>query len=209
MKKENKQLTVTHLMNGMGTVISFDEKTGYVEVEFKTGRITLKIPESFIAGYIIFNDPMMQMRIEEIVDDYQTKLLELEETVAVDAENSNDETVSLPTDFEENNESIDNDNNFELHNNIRTSRWEFDIPADWPVDSKFSICGYSVAQNSGLTTYQRQGILSDMIKEGKTTPWEAIEYLQRNINLRHTRPNLRIACSRWRDDINYIRTHFD
>ena len=182
-------------MNGDGKVLAFDEKTGIVNVAFKTGKIALKIPESFLSGFIVFDDPMMQLHIEEIVEEYQIKLLEKEEKRLNVEKSQHYKDKSAVGDVI-------------VNVNSENSRWSFDIPAEWPTESKFRACGYSVAQNSGLTTYERQNILRDMIHEGKSSINETIKFLQRNIDLRYKNPNLKLACSKWKEDIEFVNKHF-
>ena len=69
-------------------------------------------------------------------------------------------------------------------------------------------CGYSVAQNSCLTSDGRKKILCMIIDNGILRSSEVISYLDWFIKTRDGQANLRNAVEKWKSDLNYVREKY-
>ena len=69
-------------------------------------------------------------------------------------------------------------------------------------------CGYSVAQNSCLTSDGRKKILCMIIDNGILRSSEVISYLDWFIKTREGQANLRNAVEKWKSDLNYVREKY-
>ena len=71
------------------------------------------------------------------------------------------------------------------------------------ADSSFlSQNGYFVGQKS--TLYQRRTALMRILDNHIAAKWQIIEKLTSFINIRYTRPEMRLAISHWREDIAFV-----
>ena len=71
-------------------------------------------------------------------------------------------------------------------------------------ESVLKIHGYSVSKKDGLSSRERQAILSDIIDNGYATKREVIKYLNFFINQRKELFQYTEACDKWQEDLNYV-----
>ncbi len=71
-------------------------------------------------------------------------------------------------------------------------------------ESVLKIHGYSVSKKDGLSSKERQAILSDIIDNGYATKREVIRYLNFFINQRKGMYQYTEACNKWQEDLNYV-----
>lgn len=69
-------------------------------------------------------------------------------------------------------------------------------------------CGYSVAENSYLTSDGRKKLLCMIIDNGILRSSEVISYLDWFIRMRDGQYNLRNAIEKWQSDLNFIREKY-
>lgn len=74
-------------------------------------------------------------------------------------------------------------------------------------ESPLMMCGYNVRESDGLTSRERQLILSNMIDRRILSKPRIIEYLQFFISWREGNPNMRNACDKWREDLAFVRAY--
>lgn len=80
---------------------------------------------------------------------------------------------------------------------------EFD-PSEWDEESLLMKNGYTVSQEEGLSSTERQRILTMVIRNRIMTPSQIIDHIERMINLRDGQSKYDIACSKWREDIRFV-----
>lgn len=69
-------------------------------------------------------------------------------------------------------------------------------------DSFLSRAGYSV--NANMPRPRRQGILANLMDDGKATKWEITEKISEFIRLGKKNPNMQDAIKRWEEDIAFV-----
>lgn len=69
-------------------------------------------------------------------------------------------------------------------------------------DSFLSRAGYSV--NANMPRPRRQGILANLIDDGKATKWEITEKISEFIRLGKKNPNMQDAIKRWEEDLAFV-----
>lgn len=85
--------------------------------------------------------------------------------------------------------------------------YDFD-PSEWDEESLLRRKGYTVSQEEGLTSAERQRILSMVIRNRLMTPYQVINHIERMINLRDRQSRYDLACKKWREDIKFIIKEF-
>lgn len=74
-------------------------------------------------------------------------------------------------------------------------------------ESPLMMCGYNVRESDGLSSDERQLILSNMIDRRILSKPRIIEYLQFFIGWREGNPSMRNACDKWREDLAFVRAY--
>ena len=68
--------------------------------------------------------------------------------------------------------------------------------------------GYDVSQKKKLSTYERQSILKEIIVlKQRMTKKEVINHIEWNIKMQHHDPRMKLAISKWEDDLKYIKKY--
>lgn len=76
----------------------------------------------------------------------------------------------------------------------------------WNDRSVFSDHGYSVSQEKGLTTAQRQQKLKWIIDHGVMSKYETIRFLRSRISINGVKPENWLARSKWEEDLRYVQS---
>ena len=84
---------------------------------------------------------------------------------------------------------------------------DFD-PSEWDEESLLRRNGYTVSQEEGLSTTERQRILTQVIRNRIMTPGQVINHIERMVNLRAGQRRYDIACKKWREDIYFVMNNF-
>ena len=66
--------------------------------------------------------------------------------------------------------------------------------------SKLKMLGYNVQQSEGMSSGERQNLLSSIIRSGQMTDAEVANHLEMLIHLNSGKPNMFNACGSWRED---------
>ena len=78
---------------------------------------------------------------------------------------------------------------------------------DMSSESLLHLCGYNVNQNANLSSGQRSYILSLIIENHVMEKYQIIEYLNRFISSRRYQPNMKLACSKLKSDLEWVRSY--
>ena len=81
---------------------------------------------------------------------------------------------------------------------------EFDS-SSWNVESILRQEGYTVSQREGLTDYERQNILCNVINSGKMSKRQVVEHIELQINLRKNKRMYNLAIAKWERDVEFLR----
>lgn len=76
----------------------------------------------------------------------------------------------------------------------------------WKDRSVFSEHGYSVSQEKGLTTVQRQQKLKWIIDHGIMSKYDTIRFLRSRISINGMKPENWLARSKWAEDLRYVQS---
>ena len=76
----------------------------------------------------------------------------------------------------------------------------------WSDRSVFSDHGYSVSQEKGLTTIQRQQKLKWIIDRGIMSKHDTIRFLRSRISINGMKPENWLARSKWEEDLRYVQS---
>ena len=76
----------------------------------------------------------------------------------------------------------------------------------WSDRSVFSDHGYSVSQEKGLTTIQRQQKLKWIIDHGIMSKYDTIRFLRSRISINGMKPENWLARSKWEEDLRYVQS---
>jgi hypothetical protein len=68
--------------------------------------------------------------------------------------------------------------------------------------------GYNVQQSEGMTSGERQNLLSSIIRTGQMTDAEVANHLEMLIHLNSGKPNMFNACGSWREDLEFVHQNF-
>ena len=74
--------------------------------------------------------------------------------------------------------------------------------------SKLKMLGYNVQQSEGMSSGERQNLLSSIIRTGQMTDAEVANHLEMLIHLNSGKPNMFNACGSWREDLKFIHENF-
>ena len=74
--------------------------------------------------------------------------------------------------------------------------------------SRLKMLGYSVQQADGMTSGERQSLLSSIIRTGEMTDAEIANHLEMLIHLNSGKPNMYNACGDWKEDLDFIHNNF-
>ena len=74
-------------------------------------------------------------------------------------------------------------------------------------ESKLKMLGYNV-QADGMSSAERHNLLDYLIRSGQITDAEVTSHLEWAIRFNKGKPNMANACSRWREDVNFVYDHF-
>lgn len=77
--------------------------------------------------------------------------------------------------------------------------------SDFPERSFYYQKGYSVSQTAGLSTLQRQHILQSLIKTGKRSKYQVMDFLKRRMNINGAKPGNELAFQKWKEDYEFVR----
>lgn len=77
---------------------------------------------------------------------------------------------------------------------------------DWNLrtNSELNLFGYSVSQQSGITRYQRQTLLEQLIDSGLMSKARIMGHLEWLISTRQGNPSMSLACKAWADDLEHV-----
>jgi hypothetical protein len=81
-------------------------------------------------------------------------------------------------------------------------------PEGWEEESILKENGYSVANSTKMTVYQRWGKLRGVIIKGLMTPEQIVSHIQFQIKLREGRPEYDLAIRKWKLDIQYVKDNY-
>lgn len=76
----------------------------------------------------------------------------------------------------------------------------------WKDRSVFSEHGYSVSQEKGLTTVQRQQKLKWIIDHEIMSKYDTIRFLRSRISINGMKPENWLARSKWEEDLRYVKS---
>ena len=74
--------------------------------------------------------------------------------------------------------------------------------------SKLKMLGYNVQQADGMSSGERQNLLSSIIRSGQMTDAEVANHLEMLIHLNSGKPNMFNACGSWREDLEFVQNNF-
>ena len=74
--------------------------------------------------------------------------------------------------------------------------------------SKLKMLGYNVQQADGMSSGERQNLLSSIIRSGQMTDAEVTNHLEMLIHLNSGKPNMFNACGSWREDLEFVQNNF-
>lgn len=99
----------------------------------------------------------------------------------------------------------EDDSNEDENANTSYPSSEFDS-SSWNVESILRQEGYTVSQREGLTDYERQNILCNVINSGKMSKRQIVEHIELQMNLRKNNATYDVAISKWERDVAFLRT---
>ena len=73
-------------------------------------------------------------------------------------------------------------------------------------ESALHKAGYSVGQDSTLSTHQRQDLLANLIKTGQFKKSYIVHHLEYLIRINGKSEHNDIALKRWKNDLDFVRT---
>ena len=96
------------------------------------------------------------------------------------------------------------ENDYYQNSNIDS---KFD-PTEWELESILFVEGYTVSQKEGLGARQRQMILSKVIENYLMTPQKVVQHITAQIRLRENNSSYNLACSKWEEDIDFVKRKY-
>ena len=75
------------------------------------------------------------------------------------------------------------------------------------MESTLRLCGYSVSQQEGLATSERQTLLAKIMKLGVVSKSDIIRYLNYFIAFNGRKAGNELAVDKWESDLCFVRSH--
>lgn len=91
---------------------------------------------------------------------------------------------------------------FKMDHSIKSDQYSW---LNFAPDTVLSRCGYSVKE--GMSAEYRHAILRYILETGKASKYEIIEKISSFIFWREHQPQYENACSRWKQDIQYVNNY--